>query len=34
MVMTAFVVLSLAAFSQAEEKNGTIYIKHAYIDVV
>ncbi len=34
MVMTMLVVFSLTAFSQAEEKNGTIYIKHPYIDVV
>ncbi|NDP26942.1 MAG: hypothetical protein GZ087_05875 [Flavobacterium sp.] len=26
--------LGIAAFSQKEEKNGTIYIKHPYIDVV
>jgi hypothetical protein len=34
MVITVLLVVSLAAFSQAEEKNGTIYIKHPYIDVV
>src|SRR5690606_8779554 len=27
-------LLGITAFSQKEEKNGTIYIKHHYIDVV
>ncbi|MCW3091659.1 MAG: hypothetical protein JWP81_2728 [Ferruginibacter sp.] len=31
---TALFVFGIAAFSQQEEKNGTIYIKHAYIDVI
>lgn len=31
---TALFLLGIAAFSQQEEKNGTIYIKHPYIDVV
>jgi hypothetical protein len=30
----ALFLLGIAAFSQNEEKNGTIYIKHPYIDVV
>ncbi|SRR5258706_6197429 len=34
-ILSAGVFLfAIAAFSQKEEKNGTIYIKHAYIDVV
>jgi hypothetical protein len=31
---TGFFLFAIAAFSQKEEKNGTIYIKHPYIDVV
>jgi hypothetical protein len=31
---TALFLFAIAAFSQKEEKNGTIYIKHQYIDVV
>jgi hypothetical protein len=27
-------LIALTAFTQKEEKNGTIYIKHPYIDVV
>jgi hypothetical protein len=34
-ILTSFLFLfGIAAFSQKEEKNGTIYIKHPYIDVV
>jgi hypothetical protein len=34
-ILTAALFLfGIAAFSQTEEKNGTIYIKHPYIDVV
>lgn len=34
-ILTATVFLfAIAGFSQAEEKNGVIYIKHPYIDVV
>ena len=31
---TVLFLFAIAAFSQKEEKNGTIYIKHHYIDVV
>ena len=31
---TALFLFGIAAFSQKEETNGTIYIKHPYIDVV
>jgi hypothetical protein len=31
---TGLLFFVMAAFSQKEEKNGTIYIKHPYIDVV
>lgn len=31
---TALLVFAASVFSQNEEKNGTIYIKHPYIDVV
>ena len=31
---TGLFLFAIAAFSQKEEKNGTIYIKHHYIDVV
>lgn len=33
-VTSALFLFGVAAFSQKEEKNGTIYIKHPYIDVV
>ena len=33
-VTTAIFLFGMAAFCQKEEKNGTIYIKHPYIDVV
>lgn len=31
---TSLFLFAIAAFSQKEEKNGTIYIKHPYIDIV
>jgi hypothetical protein len=34
LLTTALFLLGIAAFSQTEEENGTIYIKHPYIDVV
>src|ERR1022692_4056230 len=33
-VTAALFLFGIAAFSQTEEKNGTIYIKHPYIDAV
>jgi hypothetical protein len=34
LLTTVLFLFGIAAFSQKEEKNGTIYIKHPYIDVV
>ncbi len=33
-LMLSLVLIGFTGFSQKEEKNGTIYIKHPYIDVV
>ncbi len=34
LLTAALFLFGIAAFSQTEQKNGTIYIKHPYIDVV
>ncbi len=34
LLTTALFLFGISAFSQTEEKNGTIYIKHPYIDVI
>jgi len=34
LLVSTMVLISMISFSQTEKKNGTIYIKHPYIDVV